>query len=248
MLIKYKKYIGAIIAFFPLCAQDAKIETLEEENKQADKAFLEWKLEDPQALDPAIKKVLTPSYSDFLVNQASLPFGVHPGQKKIDARVASVVEDFVQKIGPDAAKKIPLWELKTLVTELIKPEYIFEQDRNTRYRLDKLYNEMMETLAQRRTPAGTTLKEWALRFLIAESVIIALSALKRVTLNHKKFTQLTPRDQETLLEPVVNLVANRFIRNLEAVKDQYKLLLPDRIDDAIKYKIRLFLQAKFISR
>nr|MBA2306693.1 hypothetical protein [Candidatus Dependentiae bacterium] len=146
------------------------------------------------------------------------------------------------------AEKVSKRELKNLITELIKPEYVFESNTRSPYRLDKLYNEMMDTLAERPTPAGTTLKEWALRFLIAESVIIALGALERVTLNNKTFTQLTPRDKEKILEPVVDIVANRFISNLETVKYQYKLMLPDRIDDAIKYKVRLFLGEKFITR
>ncbi len=245
MAIKKRLYILMVIVSSSLCG--AQLETLEEENKRADRAFLEWKLTDTNVL-PALKKTLTPSYMSFLIDESSLPFGVHPSQKLINERVAAVTESFLKKIGPEAAKKIPKWQLKNLVTEIIRPEYVFENDISSRYRLDALYNDMMDTLAERPTPAGTTLKQWALRFLIAESVIIALSALERLTLNNKKFVELTPRNQEKVLEPVVDLVANRFISNLDTVRHQYQLVLPERIDDAIKYKVRLFLREKFITR
>ncbi|MBA2306625.1 hypothetical protein H0W26_00615, partial [Candidatus Dependentiae bacterium] len=201
----YTNKIGLVLIVVSFSLLGVKIETLEEENKGADKAFLVWKLTDTQVVSSALKKVLTPSYRDFLVNEASMPFGVHPSQKRIDERVASVMNDFLKKIGSEASKKVSKRELKNLITELIKPEYVFESNTRSPYRLDKIYNEMMDTLAERRTPAGTTLKEWALRFLIAESVIIALAALERVSLNNKTFTQLTPRNKEKVLEPVVDI-------------------------------------------
>ncbi|MBA3752433.1 hypothetical protein H0X06_06650 [Candidatus Dependentiae bacterium] len=225
------------------------VETIEARNKVADRAFLEWRVRSPHSsISAALRELLTPDLSSYLIQESALSFGTYISPKQLNEKAVSVMNNFLKKIGPDAAKKVKKGELRKLINELIKPEYVFELDEQSTYRLDRIYNEMLERLAERRTPVGTTLKEWALRFLVAESVIIALSVVERIEIGNKQFNLLTPRDQEKALEAAVGLVANRFITNLETVRKTYQVVLPDRIDDAIRYKIRLFLSEKFVAR
>lgn len=241
--------IGLVALNCCIQAQESvSMSTLEEENKKADKAFLEWKLSSFKTLSPTIRNSLNSSNQNFLINQSSMPFGKHPSQKQLDAKVSAVLQDFLKQIGPEAAQKIDKRQLKAIIAELIKPEFVFESTTQSSSRLDKIYNALMQTLSQRLTPVGTTLKQWALRFLVAQSVFIALEAIERISFQGKSFAQLTPKGQEQLLEPVVTLITDRFMKNLETVKHQYQLVLPDRIDDAIEYKVRLFLSEKFITR
>ena len=96
-----------------------------------------------------------------------------------------------------------------------------------------------------KTPAGTYLNEWALRFLISESQLIALSILRRETVGGKLFNELSDSEQVHLLTLAAEVVTRRFMNNLQAVQKKFGFKEPSNTEMAVKKRVNQFLLEKF---
>lgn len=224
----------------------AAVVSIEEKNKQADKAYLKWLVRDNSSfLSPSLRIVLNEKAITYLVNESVLPFGVYWDPLAINEKIQRAAFGFKRKFDPRG--KIPLDELDLLIRKLITPERVFQARAHAKSRLEGLYSHFMSSLAEHVTPVNTTLEEWALRFLTSESMLIALPLVEAVDKKGLSFNQLTPQEKQQQLEPVVDILAQRFLNNLEPVQEKFSILMPGRIDEVIKNKLRSFLYKKFVS-
>ena len=223
--------------------------TIEEKNKEADTAFIEWKLKDPYSgLSPALREVLTPDAIRYIVDESQMPFNQVLDEDELHQKIVTVTGDFTKTFDPEGTLKLNKRELYSLVREIIKPEHVFQMRKRTTYLPDRVYNSFLKVLKEYITPLDTTLEEWALRFLTSESIFVALPVIQAVDVNGKSFNQLTANEKSRELQPAIEVVAQRFLTNLRPVQEKFGIVLPGgRFDEAIKAKIGTFLQEKFIS-
>ena len=72
--------------------------SLEDKNKQADRAFITWKLDTFHSpISPELRKILIPEAREFLVNQSQLPFTEYLGKDQLKQKVRQVSKDFAEK-------------------------------------------------------------------------------------------------------------------------------------------------------
>ena len=224
------------------------IPTIEEKNIEADRAFIQWKVKDPfSGLSYELRQaLLNPDAITFLVDKAQMPFDRVLAEAELTHIIDSITNNFIIVFGKN--RNIDKKELHVLLREVIRPEHVFQVTKEKpTFLLDKLYNKFMRRLKEYITPVGTTLQEWALRFLTSESIFVALPIIEAVDVNGKSFNQLTPNEKTNELQPAINIVAQRFLSNFWPVREKFNVVVPDRIDEAIKYKIEKFLREKFIS-
>ena len=107
-----------------------------------------------------------------------------------------MVKTFLKKFDPQGKKKVNPREMTTLVSELVKPEWIFWVPESSLYPSERTYIDFMNMLNEELTPVTTTLKVWALRFLTSESLLIALPIVQSVSVEGKSFNQLTTVEQK----------------------------------------------------
>ena len=177
-----------------------------------------------------------------------MPFSATISEDQINSKVISVTEQFLKKFNPTGKVKVNRQELQALVKEVIAPEYVFLDNKVTTNELDRSYNELLGILRVHKTRVGTTLEEWALRFLTSESIMVALPIIERLEMGGKVFNEMTPNEKKQALQPVVDVVALRFINNLRPVRDKFRFILPLHSDAAIKHKVSKFLNEKFLAR
>lgn len=220
----------------------------ERQSKQAHTAYLQWKINDPHTtLDPHIIKILTKPAQQFLINNTVLSFAHPLSEQSLDDKVQNVVKTFLKKFDPQGKKKVNPREMTTLVSELVKPEWIFWVPESSLYPSERTYIDFMNMLNEELTPVTTTLKVWALRFLTSESLLIALPIVQSVSVEGKSFNQLTTVEQKKALIPAIDIVTERFLSNMRALRQKYNLPFSGLVDEAIKEKITRFLHYKFVA-
>ncbi len=224
------------------------VPTLEEKNKEADRAFIEWKISDPYSgLSLKLRQALTPDAIGYIVEEAEVPFTGVLNEDELEQHVATVTDNFIKTFDPEGRRELNRRELFALLKEVVEPQHVFQMKRKPTYFLDKLYNSFLKVLQEHITPINTTLQEWALRFLTADSILVALPIIEAVDVDGKSFSQLTPQEKKLELQRAVDLITQRFLTNLAPVQEKFSIQVPGRMDEAIKYKITKFLQEKFIS-
>ncbi len=247
-LMKRFLYLVLTCLLLPLeGAKKAPYISLEDKNKQADKAFIDWVVDTPGSyLSEDLGKILTPIARDFLVNESQLPFTEYLNKEQLEQKVKQVRKEFEKRYLPSTAPKMHKSELQKLIKEIIIPRYEFQiNPEETFDPLDKYYNELLQTLSLYSTGVGTTLKDWALSFLTSESQFVALSILRRETVGGKFYNNLNDIEQLHLLTLAGEVITRRFIQNLQAVKTKYHFEEPPFLEVALKKRINQFLFEKF---
>ncbi len=255
MIIKKNLTTAGFIGTFLLSSclwgaaeQKIPMPTLEEKNKEADRAFIRWKLDAPRStLTPALRGLLTPQAIAYLVEESQIHFHAVLSKKRLKSKVDSLTEQFIKNFNP-TNKKVDLRELRTLVRKLIAPEYLFIADEKVTNKLDRTYNDLLRILKEQKTLVKTTLREWALRFLTSESITVALPIIERLERGGKVFNKMTPNEKRRALRPVVDVVVRRFMHNLRPVQEKFRFDLPLGTDAAVRHKVRKFLDEKFVAR
>ena len=224
----------------------APVPTIEEKSKKADKAFLQWKVEDANStVAPALRKLLTPQAIDFIIARSQVPLGQQIGSRKIDQRIRSISREFIAKYDPK--KTVNAREMYQLLASVIEPQRLFEPNPQATTPTDVLYNKLLASLGKHETATHTTLDAWALRFLTSESVIDALPIIKAVSVDGRNFNEMTPAERRKALDPAITVVTNHFLQNLRSLQKEYNIELPGRLDEAIRNKISKFFTDKFIA-
>lgn len=234
----------------PVSAQEKKtyVSLLENSNKEAHKRFLQWKVRDPHSsLSPNLRKSLTDKAIQYLVDNSYLSLQNPLSEEAIEDKVQRVAAAFIKKYDPQGKKKIQKRELAELIREVIQPEWTFWVSEYSPYPMDRTYLTFMTMLEEQLTPVDTTLKDWALRFLTSESIIMALPIIQAVDIQGKSFDQLTPDGKKHALQPAIDIITSRFLSNLRAIREKYNLPVSGLLDEAIKHKITHFLYDTFIS-
>ena len=223
-----------------------KVISVEDKNKEADTAYLEWLVKDQYSfLSPSLRKILNDKAIAYLINESSLSFNKYWDAKTLNEKIRTVAARFIKKFGLQG--KITLSELQVLIRKLMAPERVFQADGPPLGGLNRMYNSFMHVLSDHITPVNTTLEEWALRFLTSESMLIALPFIAAIDKNGRSFNEIDPHEKEKALEPVVEILTQRFLNNLQPVQQKYAIAMPGRMDEVIKNKLRRFLYEKFVS-
>lgn len=200
------------------------IESLQEKNIQSDIDFL---ASNYTGISPTLKALITkPEILAELAQESQVLLT----QDIPDSELEQKAQDTAQKI----SRKFTISnqyqkELSQLLLRTIKPEIAaFNRDiPNAQY--NQLYKNFMSLLETKKTPAGTTLKDWALRFLTSQAVSTALSILEK---------------QENI-STLTKLMTERFMTNLTALQDKFSLTLPDNLDKALEERLAYFFKEKF---
>ncbi len=220
----------------------APLVSLAELNRQADMAFITWRVTAPNAeITPELKAVLTPEARAFLVEQAKLPLDRALTKKELQKKVKEVSQSFIKKY----PAKIKIHGLETIIKQVIVPEYVFQSDPQARNKADKAYNQLFKTLSGYRTKPGTWLDIWALRYLTSEAQFVALSVIERETRNGKSFNQLEAPEQLKIIESAAEIVTRQFMNNLEPTREKYRFTVPPFANMAVKKRVTSFLREKF---
>ncbi len=220
----------------------APLISLAERNKQADMAFIAWRVTAPYAeITPELKTLLTPEARTYLVEQAQLPLDRILPKSELQAKVQEVSTNVMTKY----PTKIARHDLDKIIKEVIVPEYVFHRDPRARDKADKAYNELIKTLSGYRTKPGTWLDIWALRYLTSEAQFVALSVIEKETFNGKSYNQLAAPEQLKIIESAAELVTRQFMSNLEVTRKKYGFTLPPHTNVAVKKRVISFLREKF---
>ncbi len=217
----------------------AKVPSLTEKNKQADTSFLQWKMQAPGSA--ALKNLLTPEVITFVIEESQLPLDKPLSDRVLEEHVQRVAAAVLKKFD---AKDVKKRELDGLIRVLIRPEYTF-QVRKPLDDYDKAYNNFFGILKEQKTPLGTTLDDWALRFLTSEAITVALPMIERLTIEGKTFHELSPLEKKQLLDTIHEVVTKRFMDHLKAVRIKFKFQIPELAESALRRKIDIFLTQKF---
>lgn len=223
-----------------LGAQKAPLVSLVERNKQADTAFINWRVTQAK-ISPELKAILTPEARVYLVEQAQLPLDRVLPKNELQKKVKEVSQRFIKKY----PSNIRIYELDRIIREVIVPEYVFHRDPQARDKADKAYNELITTLSGYRTKPRTWLDIWALRYLTSEAQFVALSILEKETRNGKSFTQLETPEKLKLIKAAAEVVTRQFMSNLELTRKRYGFTVPPYTNMAVKKRVTLFLREKF---
>jgi hypothetical protein len=237
------------LSFIVLVGAQPGVLTIEEKNKEADTAFLQWKKNAPHPeFSQHLRNLLTPEGIKYLVDESQMPFSKVLSDAELKAKVEEVAQGFIKKFTQQGALQKDLPELRKLITEIIKPESVFQVPVNTlEPELESAYDTLITHLQHHRTPVNTTLQEWALRFLTSEAISVALPFIEKAEIEGKSFNELSQEFKEDILRQTASIVAQRFMNNLRPVQQKFKFNLPRRTDEAIQGKLLQFLRQKFAS-
>lgn len=137
-------------------------------------------------------------------------------------------------------------QLYELIEEMISPHSVFQARSNATDPLEVAFATLMDTLREEKTRVGTDLEEWALKFLTADSLILAIQVMEKFKVQGKSFFELSGKNKKLVLRAAADLILNRFSSNLRAVQEKFRFSLPTRIDEALREKVLEFLQGTFI--
>lgn len=225
--------------------QLAPLVSLAEKNKQADRAYLNWRLDEPgSSVSEAINASLNDDAREFIVQESQLPLDRLLSSQELQKKVHEVTDSFMKKFNLESTFSR---SLEDLVGALILPEYLLHIDPSLTEESDITYNAFMRILRRYKTPAGTQLYIWALRFLTSESQIVAINVLVRYTKEDKTFNALDAEEKQKILDLVSEVVARRFITTIAVVKEEFGFEVPPHLYMALKERLSLFLYKKFIS-
>lgn len=204
--------------------------SLEHKNIEADKALLNWKLNSEGSNIPDfIKNILrSPEKVEYLLKESHKSFDQKMSPEERKRNIGNVVNNFGAnfKLGEISGQNKE--ELTKLIEKLIMPElniFLFpDSDKD-----QEAYDKFLNLLAKYKTPVGTTLRQWGLRFLTSESIIIAV-----------------PLIQKGLdIDQISSLVIEQFINNLSALENKYSFKAPENVSRVLQNKITKFLTEKF---
>ena len=84
----------------------AFVVSVEDKNKEADTAYLEWLRGDPSSfLSPALRKVLNDKAITYLVDESRLPFNKYWDENVLNQKIQLVMQEFMKKFGPRVNKR-----------------------------------------------------------------------------------------------------------------------------------------------
>jgi hypothetical protein len=237
-----------LLKIYSLSAQPI-VPTIEEKNKEADTAFLQWKKRTPHPeFSKHLRDLLTEEGIKYIVDASQMPFSKVLTDGELKKKVTEVAQEFIKKFEKQGAQKSDLGELSVLVTEVIQPESVFQVPIDTLDAiLESAYDTLITHLKSHKTPVGTTLQEWALKFLTSESMIVALPFIDKAEIEGKSFNDLSSDQKEGILRQTAHIVAQRFMNNLRPVQQKFKFTVPARTEEAIEAKTLQFLRHKFSS-
>lgn len=225
------------------------VPTIEEKNKEADTAFLRWKKRTPHPkFSKHLRDLLTEDGIKYIVDVSQIPFSKVLTEQELKNKVTEVTQGFIKKFEKQGAQQSDIAELSLLVTEVIQPESVFQIPIDTLDPvLESAYDTLITHLKTHKTPIGTTLQEWSLKFLTSESMIVALPFIDKAEIEGKSFNDLSTEQQEGILQQTARIVAQRFMNNLRPVQQKFKFTIPARTEEAIEGKTLQFLRQKFSS-
>lgn len=248
-MVSLKKYTLFIVASMlsGLVYAQPGVLTIEEKNKEADTAFLQWKKRTPHPEFSAhLRNLLTSEGIKYIVDESQMPFSKVLSDAELKSKVDEVATGFVKKFAKQGTQDKDLPELRKLIVEVIQPESVFQVPVDTLApELESAYDTLITHLKMHKTPVNTTLQEWALRFLTSEAMLVALPFIDKAEFEGKSFNELSSEIKEGILRQTTTIVSQRFLNNLKPVQQKFKFILPRRIDEAIEGKILQFLRHKF---
>jgi len=217
----------------------------EEKNRQADHAFLTWAIDTRgSSLAPEVRALLTKEAREFIIQEAQQTCAESLGKEELKERVRDLRHEFERRY-MKAKMQWPLRrQLQKLITDVVVPEYVF-QKRESFDPLDERYNDLLNELSRYASPEKTSLRDWALGFLMSESQFIALSVLKRETVGGKLYNDLSDLEQKHLLALAGEVITRRFMSNLQAIQRKYLFGIPPLTEMAVKKRVNQFLFEKF---
>ena len=218
--------------------------SLDDRNKQADTAFLYWQIYSPQSpIEPSLRKNVTPELITFIVNESKLPLDRYIPKSLLQKKAQGVAGKTLSVFFPDNPP-FKKRDLEQLVSLVILPEYELQIDGSSE--ADESYNRLLRLLGQYKTPAGTRLSVWALKFLTSEAQFVALEIIQGDSYKGVYFNDLSIRDKQLLLETVAEVVTRRFMENLLPVQKKLTFEMPLHLRNAIKRRLITFLHEKFL--
>ncbi len=247
-MINLRRYMFFIISIVPVLAYaQPGVLTIEEKNKEADTAFLEWKKRTPHPeFSEHLRNLLTPASIKYIVDESQMPFSRVLSDSELKTKADEVANGFIKKFAKAGAQDKDLIELRNLIVEVINPESVFQVPVDTLTpELETAYDTLITHLKEHKTPVGTTLQDWALRFLTSEAMLVALPFIEKAEYDKKSFNELPTDIKEGILRQTATIVSQRFMNNLKPVQQKFKFSLPSRTDEAIEGKILQFLRHKF---
>ena len=232
--------IGSLVS-----RQIAPLVSLEKKNKEADSAYLNWRLHASYStiLAPLIA-ILDDKARAFIIEESQLPLDRLLSRSELQDKVSKVIEEFTKRYKVEDTYKQTLEEL---VTDIIIPEYLLQEDPSLTEESDQAYNKLLRNLARYKMYSGKTLHIWALRFLTSESQFVALNVIEKYTRQGKKFNALDSKERQDILDTVSDVVTRRFMTNLDVVRQEYGFSVPPHLNMAVKERLNLFLSKKFMS-
>lgn len=110
------------------------------------------------------------------------------------------------------------------------------------------FKKAMDQLALHKTKTKQhTLKQWALKNLISDSITIAVSAFKNKNSQNKNFYQFSDKEKEELITSISKIIAQSFTSSLDKVTRNLNINLTSISDKELEIIIINFLKQKFNS-
>ncbi len=216
------------------------------EHVLANRAFLDWKVHaENSPVSPALKTLLTPDAIAYVVDECVKAFSRPLSEDEIKQKRDEIVSSFLAKYNPQHLT-IDSQELSDLLLKIGLPKLIFLPNPDSKNPFEESYADLINRLDNFATPGGSTLGKWALHYLRSESILVALNIIEHTTFEGLNFNLLYPNQQKEVLEPVITIVTTRFLGNLREAQKKYKFELPFGYEEAVKSKIRSFLDQKFV--
>lgn len=250
--IKCIKYIGALsVAVFIYCitATDSDF-SIEDKNIKADIAFVQWIVKAPNnKISDNLRSLLqNPKDIEYLAKKSQISFEKAVSNQDVKNVVDTVTADFLKrfnKTGTTTQKlnKEEIAELHDIIWRIIEPEIHIFTIKSSTDKDDIEYFNFMEILAKYKTPVKTNLRQWALKFLTSESLLVGLPMIEKLG-EKKDFNLISKSEQEEILDQIAQMVNKQFIHNLSNVVLKFNITIPDQFDVIIKNKILLFLKEK----
>lgn len=215
-------------------------------NIQSDKKFLEKVISNKYIkISEELKNLLNSNAQEFLAKKTQVDLLEGESEQVLTNKINQVTKEFFQTFFPTYETGI-YDELKQFIKLLMKPEVeVFSLSHQDKGDDDKLYKEFMEKLSKINTPAGTTLHQWATRYLSSEVLLSALDMIEKLKELDKPFFDLDVNKKKEILGKAVSVVFEQFIRNLKDVEKNYKIEVPKGLDSVIEQKLNQFLLKKF---
>lgn len=243
------RYIGIVLVIlFSYSLSAAKEKSVESIDIKADKAYLRWKATAPGSpLSQPLKELLNSEKAlTFLSAAAVGPSHALLSLNETREALSTIVTQFFKQFDPKHKSQQNSAELYELIEEIVVPYSVFQVRTRSADPLEISYATLMDTLRDEKTRVGTDLEAWAMRFLTAESLIIALQLIEKFNVQGKSFFELSGKKKKIVLQAAADLILNRFSANLRAVQEKFRFSLPTRIDEALREKVLEFLQETFI--